>query len=91
MDVWSIGITVIEMIDGKVSSRLEFADHLSGEPPFYDLDPTDAIEAIADAMENEIRLHENASQEAIQFVENCLKHNPDQRYNASDLLKVHWL
>lgn len=61
---------------------------LSGEPPFYDLDPVEAIEAIADAIENDITLRENASEDAIQFVEKCLKHNPDERYDASELLRL---
>lgn len=61
---------------------------LSGEPPFYDLDPTEALEAITEATDKEIRLKDSASQEARHFVEMCLKHDPSERYSASELLKV---
>jgi serine/threonine protein kinase len=62
--------------------------NFSGEPPFYDLDPTEAIEAIADAVQNDIRLQETASPEAIEFVGQCLTHNPDERATAARLLQV---
>eukprot|EP01127_Copromyxa_protea_P000023 TRINITY_DN10021_c0_g1_i1.p1 TRINITY_DN10021_c0_g1~~TRINITY_DN10021_c0_g1_i1.p1 ORF type:complete len:852 (-),score=152.43 TRINITY_DN10021_c0_g1_i1:69-2624(-) len=77
VDIWSMGICIIEMIEGQ--------------PPFYNLDPTEAFDAITDAVENDTRLRENASPEAVLFVEQCLKCNPEERASAADLLKLSFM
>eukprot|EP01126_Amoeba_proteus_P007124 TRINITY_DN12533_c0_g1_i1.p1 TRINITY_DN12533_c0_g1~~TRINITY_DN12533_c0_g1_i1.p1 ORF type:complete len:141 (+),score=36.40 TRINITY_DN12533_c0_g1_i1:52-423(+) len=72
VDIWSLGIALIELIDG--------------EPPFYDLDPNDAIEAITSDC-SEILFHENVSCETSYFLARCLMHDPTLRASAGDLLK----
>lgn len=72
VDVWSVGIAVIEMLEG--------------EPPFYEMDPTDAIEMIVET--KNIGLSDpSVSPITIDFVNfSCLKKNPEERLSVAQLL-----
>jgi len=72
VDIWSVGITVVEMMNGK--------------PPFYELDPKEALDAIvlrgvngltdfkfSDSIKNFVNVH-------------CLCTKPEERDSASQLL-----
>jgi len=75
VDVWSIGITVVEMVQG--------------EPPYYDMDPHDALAAILESEgSDEIGLagpHHSA--QIMDFVnKRCLNFDPSPRSSAAQLL-----
>jgi len=71
-DIWSLGITLIEMAEGK--------------PPYGDLHPMRAIFLIPKKPAPTFRKPEQRTQEFIQFVNSCLVKNPAKRATASQLL-----
>lgn len=76
VDVWSLGCVIIEMASGKPPwSEQNF------ENPFralYHIGKSNAIPKLPDHL----------SETALEFLKACLQRDPDQRPNASDLLKT---
>ncbi|XP_076326059.1 serine/threonine-protein kinase Pak-like isoform X3 [Tachypleus tridentatus] len=74
VDIWSLGITAIEMIDGS--------------PPYCDEDADVVIDLIATNGKPNIKYKDNLSSVFKDFLDRCLEVNEDKRYSASELLKV---
>lgn len=72
-DIWSLGITALEMAEGK--------------PPYGDIHPMRAIFMIPQKPPPSFRDPDRWTTEFIDFVSLCLVKNPENRANASDLLK----
>jgi len=72
VDVWSIGITVVEILNGK--------------PPFYELDPREALDAIV--LKGVRGLTDPKLSDVIKDFVNrsCLCPNPDDRASTTQLL-----
>mmetsp|Transcript_21109 Transcript_21109/g.37390 ORF Transcript_21109/g.37390 Transcript_21109/m.37390 type:complete len:931 (-) Transcript_21109:100-2892(-) len=71
-DIWSLGITLIEMADG--------------EPPFCNIHPMRALFIIPQKDPSTFRAPENWSDDLNSFLAKCLVKNPDERPSAEDLL-----
>lgn len=72
-DIWSLGITALEMAEGK--------------PPYGDIHPMRAIFMIPTKPPPSFREPDQWSSEFIDFVSVCLVKNPEERANASILLQ----
>lgn len=71
-DIWSLGITALEMAEGK--------------PPYGDIHPMRAIFMIPTKPPPSFREPDQWSSEFIDFVSQCLVKNPDERATAEFLL-----
>lgn len=72
-DIWSLGITALEMAEGK--------------PPYGDIHPMRAIFMIPQKPPPSFRDPNRWTTEFIDFVSLCLVKNPEERATASDLLE----
>jgi len=72
-DIWSLGITAIEMAEGK--------------PPYYNIHPMRAIFMIPTRPPPKLSNPDQWSPEFISFVAACLQKKPQDRPNALKLLK----
>lgn len=72
-DIWSLGITALEMAEGK--------------PPYGDIHPMRAIFMIPSKPPPSFRKPDEWSPELIDFVSRCLVKNPEQRATATMLLQ----
>ncbi|XP_071102587.1 serine/threonine-protein kinase 3-like isoform X1 [Haliotis cracherodii] len=72
-DIWSLGITALEMAEGK--------------PPYGDIHPMRAIFMIPTKPPPSFRNPDKWSPEFIDFVSKCLVKNPETRITASELLQ----
>ncbi|XP_076355213.1 serine/threonine-protein kinase Pak-like isoform X2 [Tachypleus tridentatus] len=73
VDIWSLGITAIEMLDGS--------------PPYYDEDPDVVKDLIARNGKPNIKYKDNLSSVFKDFLDRCLEVDEDKRYSACELLK----
>ncbi|XP_076355280.1 serine/threonine-protein kinase PAK 3-like isoform X2 [Tachypleus tridentatus] len=73
VDVWSLGITASEM--------------LNGSPPYYDKDPDVVIDLIATNRKPNIKYTDYLSSVFKDFLDRCVEFDEDKRYSASELLK----
>ncbi|VTJ86707.1 Hypothetical predicted protein, partial [Marmota monax] len=73
-DIWSLGITSIEMAEGK--------------PPYADIHPMRAIFMIPTNPPPTFRKPELWSDDFTDFVKKCLVKNPEQRATATQLLQM---
>lgn len=71
-DIWSLGITALEMAEGK--------------PPYGDIHPMRAIFMIPTKPPPSFREPDQWSPEFIDFVSQCLVKNPEERATATQLL-----
>lgn len=73
VDIWSLGIVAVEMVDG--------------EPPYLDESPMRALYLIATKPSPSIPRNEDWSEEFISFVDLCLAKDPLERPNCDQLLQ----
>lgn len=73
-DIWSLGITAIEMAEGK--------------PPYADIHPMRAIFMIPTKPPPTFKDADRWSKEFLDFVSKCLVKNPEDRATATQLLQV---
>lgn len=74
-DIWSLGCTVIELLDGK--------------PPYYNLQPMPALFRIVN--DDHPPLPQGASPVVIDFLMQCFQKDPNLRVSAKKLLKHPWI
>ena len=77
VDIWSLGIMTLEMIDG--------------EPPYMDQDPIKALYLIATLGSPEIKNPQELSPPLRHFLDACLKLRPEDRSTAQELLEHEFL
>lgn len=75
VDIWSLGIMVIEMIEGQ--------------PPYIDEEPLKALYLIATIGTPRLRKPESLTPVLRDFLKKSLEVNPTKRSSAVDLLQVH--
>ena len=73
MDIWSLGIMVIEMVDG--------------EPPFFNEPPLQAMRRIRDMPPPKLKNVSKVSPNLLGFLEKMLVRDPSKRATASELLQ----
>ncbi|KAK7582432.1 hypothetical protein V9T40_013877 [Parthenolecanium corni] len=73
VDIWSLGIMVIEMVDG--------------EPPFFNEPPLQAMRRIRDMLPPKLKNTHKVSPRLQGFLERLLVRDPAQRATASELLQ----
>ncbi|KAJ6240155.1 serine/threonine-protein kinase tao [Anaeramoeba flamelloides] len=74
VDIWSLGITIIEMIEGK--------------PPLNHLHPLRAIFAIPNQPAPRLKNPKKFSKGFVEFLSLCLQKDPEKRPTASQLLQL---
>jgi len=72
VDVWSLGVMVIEMIDG--------------EPPYFNEPPLQAMRKIRDMPPPRLKNPQRASPRLLGFIDKMLIRDPSQRATAAELL-----
>ncbi|EJS41829.1 skm1p [Saccharomyces arboricola H-6] len=77
VDVWSLGIMLIEMIEG--------------EPPYLNEDPLKALYLIANNGSPKLRHPESVAKKTRQFLDACLQVNVDLRASVRKLLMLEFL
>eukprot|EP00062_Callorhinchus_milii_P027999 gi/632991999/ref/XP_007884878.1/ PREDICTED: serine/threonine-protein kinase PAK 4-like [Callorhinchus milii] len=73
VDIWSLGIMVIEMVDG--------------EPPYFNEPPLKAMKMIRDNLPPKLKNSQKATPLLKGFLDRLLVRDPSQRATASELLK----
>jgi serine/threonine protein kinase len=76
-DIWSLGITALEMAEGK--------------PPHYDLQPLRVIFIIPQKPAPSLSKPDEWSSGFNDFLSKCLQKDPENRAFAKDLLKHSWI
>lgn len=74
-DVWSLGITALEIVEGK--------------PPHYNLPAVKALVMVLNCPAPSLNKYESWSDEFRSFVQDCLHKDPKQRISSRDIIEKH--